>query len=166
MSQFIIGIDLGTTNSALAYVEADEEARVQSFPVAQLVNPNEVIEQPLLPSSLYISGPGEFVEGALALPWNAAPSYITGQLARTRGVENASRLVSSAKSWLSHQTSDPTQPLLPLTAPEGVEKISPLEASRQYLEHLRHAWDAAHHDAPLASQTVLITRRLMRPRET
>ena len=157
MSQFIIGIDLGTTNSALAYVEADEEARVQSFPVAQLVNPNEVIAQPLLPSSLYISGPGEFVEGALALPWNAAPSYITGQLARTRGVENASRLVSSAKSWLSHQTSDPTQPLLPLTAPEGVEKISPLEASRQYLEHLRHAWDAAHHDAPLASQTVLIT---------
>jgi molecular chaperone DnaK (HSP70) len=157
MSQFIIGIDLGTTNSALAYVEADDQARVQSFPVAQLVNPNEVLAQPLLPSSLYIPGSNEFVEGALALPWNAAPAYITGQLARTRGVENASRLVSSAKSWLSHQTADPTQPLLPLTAPEGLEKISPLEASRQYLEHLRHAWDATHPDAPLASQTVLIT---------
>ena len=154
MSQFIIGIDLGTTNSALAFVETGS---VESFSIAQLTNPNEVSKQPLLPSSLYIPGPSEFVEGALALPWNATPAYITGQLARTRGVENASRLVASAKSWLSHQTADPTQPLLPLTAPEGIEKISPLEASRQYLEHLRHAWDADHPDAPLAAQTVLIT---------
>jgi hypothetical protein len=72
-------------------------------------------------------------------------------------VENASRLVASAKSWLSHQTADPTQPLLPLTAPDGIEKISPLEASRQYLEHLRHAWDAEHPDARLSDQAVLIT---------
>jgi molecular chaperone DnaK (HSP70) len=154
MSQFIIGIDLGTTNSALAYVE---DGSVHSFPIAQLVNPNEVITQALLPSSLYIQGANEFVEGALALPWNANPPFIVGQLARTRGLENASRLVSSAKSWLSHQTADPTQPLLPLSAPEGVEKISPLEASRQYLEHLRQAWDAEHADAKLADQTVLIT---------
>jgi len=154
MPPFIIGIDLGTTNSALAYAEGDS---VQSFPIAQLINPNEVARQGLLPSSLYIPGASEFVEGALALPWNPAPACITGQLARTRGVENAGRLVSSAKSWLSHQTADPTQPLLPLTAPEGVEKISPLEASRQYLEHLRHAWDTEHPDAKLAEQTVLIT---------
>jgi len=154
MPQFIIGIDLGTTNSALAYAESGS---VHSFPIAQLINPNEVAAQGLLPSSLYIPGANEFVEGALALPWNPAPAYITGQLARTRGVENAGRLVSSAKSWLSHQTADPTQPLLPLTAPEGIEKISPLEASRQYLEHLRQAWDSEHPDAKLADQTVLIT---------
>jgi len=154
MPQFIIGIDLGTTNSALAYAES---GAVQSFPIAQLINPNEVAQQGLLPSSLYIPGANEFVEGALALPWNPAPAYITGQLARTRGVENAGRLVSSAKSWLSHQTADPTQPLLPLTAPEGIEKISPLEASRQYLEHLRHAWETEHPDTKLADQTVLIT---------
>jgi molecular chaperone DnaK (HSP70) len=154
MSQFIIGIDLGTTNSALAYAG---DGVVQSFPIAQLINPNEVARQGLLPSSLYIPGANEFVEGATALPWNPAPAYITGQLARTRGVENASRLVSSAKSWLSHQTADPTQPLLPLTAPEGIEKISPLEASRQYLEHLRNAWDAEHPEAKLSEQTVLIT---------
>ena len=157
MAQFIIGIDLGTTNSALAFVDSASEAGVQSFPVAQLLNPNEVSSEPLLPSSLYVPGANEFVEGSLALPWNDNPPFITGQLARTRGVENASRLVSSTKSWLSHQTADPSQPLLPLTAPEGIEKISPLEASRQYLEHLRYAWDAKHPDAKLSDQTILIT---------
>jgi len=156
MSDYIIGIDLGTTNSALAYAQS-EHSNVQLFEVPQLVNAGEAAPLDLLPSSLYIPGPNEFVEGALALPWNPQPDYITGRLARTRGVENASRLVSSAKSWLSNQSSDSTQPLLPLTAPEGVPKISPLEASRQYLVHLRSAWDAAHPDAKLESQSVLIT---------
>jgi hypothetical protein len=72
-------------------------------------------------------------------------------------VENAGRLVASAKSWLSNQNADPTHPLLPLAGPEGVEKISPLEASRQYLEHLKAAWDASHPEAQLKDQTVLIT---------
>ena len=154
MSQFIIGIDLGTTNSALAYAQ---ESDVTLFPVPQLANPGEVAEFDLLPSSLYLPGEKEFVEGSLALPWNAQPSYIVGRFARLRGVENAGRLVSSAKSWLSHQAADPTQALLPLNAPEGVPKVSALEASRQYLLHLRAAWDQAHPDAKLAQQTVLIT---------
>ncbi len=161
MPQYIVGIDLGTTNSALAYTAADvtdtEQPEVTLFPVPQLVNPGEVSALDLLPSSLYIPGAQEFVEGALALPWDPSPRYIAGQLARTRGVENANRLVASAKSWLSHQNADPTQPLLPLAAPEGIEKISPLEASRQYLQHLRSAWDAAHPKAPLVDQSVLIT---------
>jgi molecular chaperone DnaK (HSP70) len=155
MSQFIIGIDLGTTNSALAF--AEESAEVALFPVPQLANPGEVADFDLLPSSLYLPGEKEFVEGALALPWNGQPSYIVGRFAKLRGVENAGRLVSSAKSWLSHQAADPVQPLLPLNAPEGVAKISALEASRQYLLHLRSAWDQAHPDAKLAQQTVLIT---------
>ena len=67
---------------------------------------------------------------------------MVGQLAQKRGVENAGRLVSSAKSWLSHSGVDRTAPLLPFRAPEGVAKISPVEASRRYLEHLRDAWDA------------------------
>jgi molecular chaperone DnaK (HSP70) len=157
MADFIVGIDLGTTNSALAYAETATDAGVQWFAVAQLVNPNEVTKLNLLPSSLYIPGDNEFVEGSLALPWEANPPYITGQLARKRGVEITGRLVASAKSWLSHQTANPTQPLLPLTAPDGAEKISPLEASRHYLEHLRNAWDVEHPDAKLANQTVLIT---------
>ncbi|HZQ54425.1 MAG TPA: Hsp70 family protein [Bryobacteraceae bacterium] len=159
MPQYIIGIDLGTTNSALAYTrtEETEQPQVNLFQVPQLVNPGEVAELDLLPSSLYIPGENEFVQGALALPWSERPDYITGQLARKRGVENASRLVSSAKSWLSHQTADPTLPLLPLAAPEGIRKISPVEASTQYLLHLRLAWDFAHPDAKLEDQSVLIT---------
>ena len=157
MSQYVIGIDLGTTNSALAFTALSDHPTVSLFRIPQLVNPNEVAELDLLPSSLYIPGTGEFVEGALALPWDANPAYITGRLARVRGVENASRLVSSAKSWLSNQTADPTEPLLPLTAPEGIQKIAPLEASKQYLLHLRAAWDASHPEAKLANQAVLIT---------
>lgn len=159
MLQFIIGIDLGTTNSALAYTPSDaaEHPEVNLFPVAQLVNPGEVSELSLLPSSLYIAGPNEFVEGALALPWNDRLPYITGLLARKRGIESAGRLVSSAKSWLSNQNADPAQPLLPLAAPEGILKISPLDASTQYLTHLRAAWDQAHPDAKLENQSVLIT---------
>ncbi len=160
MPQFVIGIDLGTTNSALAFAPLTpdgEKADVALFQVPQLVNPGEVSQLDLLPSSLYIPNPSEFVEGSLALPWNQQPEFITGQLARSRGVENASRLVSSAKSWLSNPTADPTQPILPLTAPEGVTKISPLEASRQYLEHLRLAWNQSHPETPLESQAVLIT---------
>ncbi|MBV9082439.1 MAG: Hsp70 family protein, partial [Acidobacteriaceae bacterium] len=161
MPDYIIGIDLGTTNSALAYTSAhsaDGEApRVNLFGVPQLVNPGELSELDLLPSALYIPGPGEFVEGSLALPWDAKQRYITGRLARTRGVENANRLVTSAKSWLSNQNADPAQPLLPLAAPEGIQKISPLDASSQYLLHMRSAWDLAHPDAKLAEQSVLIT---------
>ncbi len=159
MPDYIIGIDLGTTNSALAFARADSDdpSKVELFPVPQLTNAGEVSTLDLLPSSLYIPGPNEFVEGSLALPWNSQPDYITGRLARVRGVENASRLVSSAKSWLSHQNADPTQPLLPLAAPDGIEKISPVEASRQYLLHLKSAWDAEHPKQKLADQSVLIT---------
>lgn len=158
MPQFTIGIDLGTTNCALAYASADSDAQqLQLFPIQQLVNPGEASTETLLPSSLYIPGPKEFVEGATTLPWNDKPPYVVGRFAQRRGVENPSRLVSSAKSWLSAQSADPTQPLLPLTAPEGVEKMSPLEASRQYLEHLRMAWNHEHSEAAIETQQVLIT---------
>jgi len=157
MPQYSIGIDLGTTNSALAYAEIGEEPSVHQFSIPQLTNAGEVGPLDLLPSSLYIPGEREFVEGSLALPWQANPPYVIGRMARLRGVENANRLVSSAKSWLSNQFADPTQPLLPLTAPEGVPKVSPLEASRKFLEHLKLAWDAANPDTKLSDQSVLIT---------
>ena len=158
MAEYIVGVDLGTTNCALAFLRtSDEVAGVQVFSVPQLVNAGEVAAMDLLPSFLYIPGPSEFVEGALTLPWNPQPEYIIGHLARSRGIENARRVIASAKSWLSNQNADPTQPLLPLSAPDGIAKVSPLEASRQYLLHLREAWNAAHPQAPLELQTVLIT---------
>jgi molecular chaperone DnaK (HSP70) len=160
MPKFVIGIDLGTTNSALAYasLEADDhEPLVQLLAIPQLEAPGETGEFDLLPSALYIPGSSEFVEGALALPWDAQPAYVVGQFARRRGVENARRLVNSAKSWLSNPNADAITALLPLNAPEGLAKISPLEASRQYLQHLKAAWNSKHSDAPFNQQSVLIT---------
>ena len=161
--QYVIGIDLGTTNSALAFAEAEAEAdpfapaNVHLLAVPQLVNPGEVRDEDLLPSFLYLPGASDFPAGTIALPWDAERPYVVGRLAQKRGVENAGRLVSSAKSWLSHSGVDRTAPLLPFRAPEGVEKISPVEASRRYLEHLREAWDASMPDAPFAEQQVLVT---------
>jgi molecular chaperone DnaK (HSP70) len=161
MSKYVIGIDLGTTNCALAYAEppADprEAAPVTLEAVPQLVNAGEVREEPLLPSFLYIAGAADFPAGSLTLPWPSDEHLVTGELARMRGVESARRLVSSAKSWLSHSGVDRTAPILPPPAPEGVNKISPVEASRRYLEHLRNAWDSKHPDAPFTEQQVLVT---------
>ena len=161
--KYVIGIDLGTTNSALSYTEvpADADAlgpaNVQALPIPQLANPGEVRDDDLLPSFLYLPGASDFPAGSLALPWDAQRAFTVGQLARQRGAENAGRLVASAKSWLSHSGVDRTAPLLPFQAPEGVERISPVEASRRYLEHLREAWDSKMPDAAFTAQQVLVT---------
>jgi molecular chaperone DnaK (HSP70) len=161
MSKYVIGIDLGTTNCALAYAEppADprEPAPVTLESIPQLVNPGEVRDESLLPSFLYIAGPADFPAGSLSLPWASDEHMVVGDLARKRGLESARRLVSSAKSWLSHSGVDRTSAILPPTAPEGVEKISPLEAARRYLNHLRQGWDSKHPDAPFTDQQVLVT---------
>ncbi|HWB86387.1 MAG TPA: Hsp70 family protein [Bryobacteraceae bacterium] len=162
-SRYVIGIDLGTTNSAMAYAEIPPEAdafaaaNVQLLDVPQLVNPSEVRDEGLLPSFLYLPGANEFPEGTLALPWDTGREFLVGKLAQKRGAENVGRLVSSAKSWLSHSGVDRTAEMLPFRAPEGVGKISPVEASRRYLEHLREAWDHKMPDAPFTAQQVLVT---------
>jgi len=161
--KYVIGIDLGTTNCALAYAEVKPDAdpfapaNVQLAAIPQLVNPGETRDADLLPSFLYLPGASDFPAGSLGLPWDAAREFVVGSLAQKRGVENAGRLVSSAKSWLSHSGVDRTSALLPFRAPEGVDKVSPVEASRRYLEHLRQAWDANMADAPFTAQQVLVT---------
>lgn len=156
-ARYVIGIDLGTTNSALSFTEVNGSATVETIAIPQAVNPGEVRAEPLLPSFLYLPGPTEFPQGALALPWEAAPVSTVGQLARKRGVENAGRLVASAKSWLSHAGVDRTEAILPAAAPEGVPRISPVAASAAYLRHLRNAWDQAHPDSLLPAQEVVLT---------
>ncbi len=126
---FIIGIDLGTTNSALSYVENRPDAdpfalpKVELLAIPQLVNPSEVRDETLLPSFLYIPGATDFPAGATALPWDPKPETIAGRLAQKRGVENAGRLVSSAKSWLSHGGVDRTAPNLPSARPKACPSI-------------------------------------------
>ncbi len=149
----VIGIDLGTTNSALAFAREDA---VEHFPVEQVVQPGEVRAEELLPSFVYLPGPKDFAEGATALPWEANPRYVVGTLARRRGAESMGRLVASAKSWLSYAGVDRNEAILPVQAPEGVERISPVEASRAYLEHLNAAWQAAG-NPPLAEAEVVLT---------
>ena len=155
-NQYVIGIDLGTTNCALAFApqggDAGERPQVTLFEISQLVNPGEVRDEPLLPSFLYLPGPADFPAGSIALPWDDSPRFVVGALAQKRGAEVANRLVASAKSWLSHAGVDRTSPILPYTASEGVTRVSPVEASRRYLDHLREV-----PDAPFTQQQVLVT---------
>ncbi|HEY0172257.1 MAG TPA: Hsp70 family protein [Pyrinomonadaceae bacterium] len=164
-TRFIVGIDLGTTNTALAQFDTgapEESATITVEPVPQLTNPNEVEERTLLPSFLYVPGELDFPKGALALPWDRDPHVFAGELARKRGAENPTRLVASAKSWLSYAAVDRASAILPWGAPEEVRKLSPVEASAEYLRHLRHAWDGRvnakkNPELALAAQQILLT---------
>ncbi|HEY8461447.1 MAG TPA: Hsp70 family protein, partial [Blastocatellia bacterium] len=143
-TRYIVGIDLGTTNSALAYVDSaapEENARIELGGVPQLVNPGEVEDRSLLPSFLFVPGEMDFPKGSLNLPWERNPQFVVGELARKRGAENPARLISSAKSWLSYAAVNRAAPILPWQSPDEVPKLSPVETSARYLEYLRNAWD-------------------------
>jgi hypothetical protein len=162
--KYIVGIDLGTTNSALARCSATatgEESPIEVRSIPQLVNPNEVAERTLLPSFLYIPGELDFPKGSLTLPWESEPKFLIGELARKRGAESPNRLIASAKSWLSYSGVDRTAPILPWQASEDVLKLSPVEASSQFLQYLRTVWDSGEvgeqGELALAEQDVLLT---------
>jgi hypothetical protein len=157
-ARFIVGIDLGTTNSAVAYVDTKTSERaITSFGIAQLVAEGTVEERPTLPSFLYLGGEHDVAPGALALPWDAGRDYAVGEFARAQGARVPGRLVSSAKSWLCHGGVDREAPILPWAAAEGVRKLSPVAASARYLAHLRQAWDQRFAADPLAAQDVVLT---------
>src|SRR6202035_6157118 len=84
----------------------------------------------------------DFPKGGLALPWDPEPKFVIGELARKRGAESPNRLVASAKSWLSYAAVNRTAPILPSQAPEEVPKLSPVDASSQFLKYLRAVWDS------------------------
>jgi molecular chaperone DnaK (HSP70) len=157
-----VGIDLGTTHCALSSIDLElsegEQVAEEAFAIPQVVAPSQVEKRALLPSFLYIPHESELAPGSLTLPWpNHPTTYAVGEVARALGVKSAARLVSSAKSWLGHTAIDRRANILPAGAPAEVPKISPLDASVRYLEHIRAAWDASHVEAPLAEQLVTIT---------
>jgi molecular chaperone DnaK (HSP70) len=162
---WLVGIDLGTTNTVLAYAQlADTSgaAGVETFAVEQLVAPGEVGAAPLLPSVRYHPAEGELAAGELQLPWPPSElagvqNAIVGRLARVLGAQTPGRLVASAKSWLSHPGVDRTAPILPWGAPDDVPKISPLAASASYLAYLRAAWNHRFPDHPLEAQRIVLT---------
>ena len=159
----IIGIDLGTTNSAIAVAGDDEPARSQ--PIAQVTGPGEVGERASLPSFLLLPTELEVPSAQLQLPWSGPLRYAVGTFARERGAELPHRLVSSAKSWLCNPSIDRTAQVLPFRGAqreldkdmEGGERVSPVNASARYLAHLRAAWDDANPDDPADEQEVLVT---------
>lgn len=156
---YTVGIDLGTTNSAVAYAElaAGPEAVVTDLPIPQLLRPGQAGPLPLLPSCLYAAGEHELAAGSTLLPWGESPKAIAGEFARWQGARVPGRLIASAKSWLCHAGVDRSAPILPWGAPAEVAKLSPVDASARLLTHLASAWNHAHPAAPLAMQEVVIT---------
>jgi molecular chaperone DnaK (HSP70) len=155
--RYCIGIDLGTTNSAVAYVDTKAGKHVEIFAVPQLIAEGTLAAQPTLPSFLYLAGEHEIAPGALALPWDPGRTFAVGTFARVQGTRVPGRLVSSAKSWLCHGGVDRTAAILPWGAPPEVKKLSPVEAAARYLAHIREAWNHSHPDAPLDAQDIVLT---------
>jgi molecular chaperone DnaK (HSP70) len=157
--KYFVGIDLGTTNSVVAYASADPDSEhsIEILKIPQVTAAGTVEARDTLPSFLYLPAPGELPEQALRLPWAKARDHAVGVFARQRGAEVPDRVISSAKSWLSFGEVDRSAAILPWGGPPEVAKLSPVEVARRYLEHIREAWDASIDDAPLAEQEILVT---------
>ncbi|PIE83577.1 MAG: nucleotide-binding protein [Candidatus Contendobacter odensis] len=160
-TRYTVGIDLGTTHCVMAAVDlaaSDHntvEESIESIP--QLTAPGAVENRHALPSFLYVPHPDEMQADARTMPWGEQPPFIVGELARSLGSSTSIRLVSSAKSWLCHSGVDRRAAILPIEAPEEVVRMSPLQASIHYLEHLQAAWNYQHPGEPLNEQEVVLT---------
>ncbi len=172
--RYVVGIDLGTSNSAIAYadlekVRAEGRPLIESLEILQLIAPGDLQQRKLLPSSLYQPAGYELEPEQAHLPWHeeidqqkrGSLPKIAGEAAKRIGAKTPVRLVESAKSWLCHGGVNRTASILPWHAPDGVPKISPVEASSIYLNHLREAWNyqMAAEDSSLCleKQAVIIT---------
>ena len=147
-ARYVVGIDLGTTNCAVCYVDTEHDsAKIRTFLVPQLVAAELQESRETLPSFHYQPSDEEFVEQVPKRRKTGSKKggrYLVGAFARDHGAKVPGRLITSAKSWLSHSGVDRTAPLLPWLGAEEVEKLSPVEVSSRYLEHIRTVWDAAH----------------------
>ncbi|MFH0994411.1 MAG: Hsp70 family protein [Pseudomonadota bacterium] len=166
--RFVIGIDLGTTNCAVAYadLQGDKDAGpIRLFKIPQLTGPGEVSRLPVLPSFLYLPGSYDLSSDALQLPWNVSqddtdPPRFVGAFARDHGAKIPSRLVSSAKSWLCHPYADRKARILPWGSGSDVYGVSPIQATAAYLEHIKAAWNSfrgGDEDQYLENQLIILT---------
>lgn len=143
--KYIIGIDLGTTNSVVAYTEAEinetERHEIHIFKIPQLVGAGSIGEQEFLPSFLFLPGLHDITKGELAVPWDEEISLAVGKYARDRGAEVPQYLISSTKSWLCHTGVDRNKPVLPWEGKEEQPRLSPVEAQAAILKHIKEAWN-------------------------
>lgn len=160
---YIIGIDLGTTNSAVSYInlKSENKRRIKIFKIPQLTGHGEFSKLPILPSFLYIPGQYDIEKEAVALPWNNNDVInFVGAYARDHGSKMPFRLVSSAKSWLCHKDVDRKARILPWGSGDDVVKISPVQATAAYLKHIKAAWNYSRGDNEelyLENQIIIIT---------
>jgi len=154
--KYIIGIDLGTTNCVVSYIDKSYgESMILSIP--QITQPGIVENIDRLPSFIYIPTESELENKSLALPWDENISYVIGQYAMERGAQVPNRLISSSKSWLCHPNIDKTKAILPWNGAESIVKISPVQAASAILKHLKMAWDFQNPENILENQEVFIT---------
>jgi molecular chaperone DnaK (HSP70) len=162
--RFIVGIDLGTTNSAVSYVDiqagSGNKPEIKIFKVPQLTGPGEISRLPVLPSFLYIPGTYDISKEAVSLPWKSDSDHFVGAFARDHGAKVPARLVSSAKSWLCHSKVDRKSRILPWGAGEEIFKVSPVQATASFLQHIRLSWNSTQGEDEqlhLENQIVIIT---------
>jgi hypothetical protein len=168
-SEYIVGIDLGTTNTVVSYtkssIEPGRTPEIHILKIPQTVASGAVEMREILPSFMFAPGPHDVTAGALALPWSDESGFTVGEFAKNRGAEIPLRLISSAKSWLCHPLVDRNSPILPWKSPRDCPKLSPVEASALILKHICNAWNhqmaetADGHDERLTieHQDVLLT---------
>lgn len=155
-SEYLVGIDLGTTHTVVAYAKKNAaDAAIHLLPIVQLIAPGEVAERNLLPSVRYHPAEGEL--NAADVVFSAQDGAVLGEAARYLGAKSQGRLVTSAKSWLSHPDVDASAAILPWGSAAEVSKISPLDASSSYLCHVMTVWDQRFPEARLRDQEVVIT---------
>ncbi|TWT82188.1 Chaperone protein DnaK [Planctomycetes bacterium CA13] len=155
-ARYSVGIDLGTTNSVVAYSPLSDQTDLQLLMIPQIVQPGQVESLASLASFLYLPREGEI--DSLRTEIDADPaSGVVGEYARTQAAENPQRVVVAAKSWLCHSTVGRTDAVLPWQSPPEVPKVSAYECTQRFLAHLVAAWNEQHTDAPLRDQQVVLT---------
>ncbi|WP_442499676.1 Hsp70 family protein [Methylobacter sp. sgz302048] len=156
-AKYLVGIDLGTTHTVVAFARADKpNFEIEIFQVEQLVAPGQVAARPLLPSVRYHPAAGELSEADVAFS-PAGETAVIGEAARLLGAKTKGRFVTSAKSWLSHPSVDHSAEILPWGSSDDIDKVSPIDASASYLAHIRTVWGHRFPDAPLDKQDIVIT---------
>ncbi len=155
--KYIIGIDMGTTNSAVTYKTIEEDDEIHTLNIPQFVEHGQYEDKVLMPSFLYIPNEAEITLDDITLPWQTDTNIIVGEFAKSKAQSTPNRSITSVKSWLCQPTIDKRKGLLPYQAAEGVEKISPLEAYTHFFEHIKNTWNNQFPQAQLFQQKIVIT---------
>ena len=158
--RYIIGIDLGTTNCCVSYVDTESDRlAILPFRIPQLTREGVVEDLPTLPSFCYLAAPHEWPVGSLNLPWKSRSDYFVGSFALSHGSKVPTRLVQSAKSWLCHPAANRRDKILPIEAADEGVRISPIESTARYLSHIKSAWNEvmSEEDADFENQEIILT---------